>query len=68
MWYPSLDGIPPVKGALTICKKSGLPGVHDKMRCDELRVLLNNQPDFPSAKPVKYKKLSITTVSHVHSL
>ena len=51
MWYTGLDGMPIAKGALTICKERGLPGVHDKMRRDELRALLNTQPDFTSVKP-----------------
>ncbi|KAL5469087.1 hypothetical protein EMCRGX_G030283 [Ephydatia muelleri] len=51
MWYTGLDGMPIGKGALTICKERGLPGVHDKMRRDELRALRNTQPDFTSVKP-----------------
>ena len=51
MWYAGPDGMPIAKGALTICKERGLPGVHDKMRRNELRALLNTQPDFTSVKP-----------------
>ena len=51
MWYAGPDGMPIAKGALTICKERGLPGVHDKMRRNELRALLYTEPDFTSVKP-----------------
>ena len=45
MWYIGPDGTKIAKGAITICKERGLPGV-DKMKRNELRALLASQPDF----------------------
>ena len=50
MWYIGPDGTKIAKGALTICKERGLPGV-DKMKRNELGALLASQPDFMSVCP-----------------
>ena len=50
MWYLGDDGTPTAKGALRICKERGLLGI-EKLKRDELRVLLSSQPDFMSVKP-----------------
>ena len=44
-----MERAPIAKGALIICREPGLAGI-DSMKCDELRSLLGNQPDFASVK------------------